>query len=97
MSKVGKKPIPVPEEVEINIEKGDIIVKGPKGSLSFKARPEIKVDLQQKDGKKQLMLTRKNNSKLVKSLHGLTRTLIANMIDGVINGYNKTLKILTTK
>jgi len=96
MSKVGKKPIPVPEEVEINIEKGDIIVKGPKGSLSFKARPEIKVDLQQKDGKKQLMLTRKNNSKLVKSLHGLTRTLIANMIDGVINGYNKTLKIVGT-
>ena len=96
MSKIGKKPILIPEEVEISIEKGSVSVKGPKGSLSIKIRPEIKADLQQKDGKKQLILTRKNNAKLVKSLHGLSRTLIANMIDGVIKGYSKTLKIVGT-
>lgn len=92
MSKIGKKPIVIPAGVEVKSEKALVSVKGPKGKLSLVIRPEIEVSFQEN----QLRIERKNDSKLAKSLHGLTRTLIANMILGVTEGFKKSLKIVGT-
>ena len=89
MSRIGKKPIAVPAGVEVKIEGNLVSVKGPKGSLSYSHRPEMKVEVE--DG--QVVVTRPDDSKLHKSLHGLTRTLINNMVEGVTNGYKKELEV----
>ena len=88
MSRVGNKEIKVPENVQIEIGKS-VVVKGPLGELSLKLPPEILVE--KKDGI--LLVVRKDDSKEAKSLHGLIRTLVANMIEGVINGFKKTLEL----
>lgn len=90
MSRVGQKPIEIPAEVTIKIEDGRIAVSGPKGNLSLRIRPEIKVEL--KEGK--ILVTRQGNGRISRSLHGLTRSLIANAIWGVTKGFAKTLKIV---
>ena len=90
MSRIGLKPINIPSGVEIKIsEKNVVEVKGPKGSLSESISPdmEIKID----DGV--LTVARPTENKRHRSLHGLSRTLIANMIEGVTEGYSKTLEI----
>ena len=89
MSRIGKKPIAIPKGVEVKIEGNLVSVKGPKGSLSYSHRPEMKVEVE--DG--QVVVTRPDDSKLHRSLHGLTRTLIANMVEGVTNGYKKELEV----
>jgi len=96
MSKVGAKPILIPAAVEVKVDPGLVMVKGPKGGLSLKLRPEIKIALKENNHQREINVQRKNNSKLVKSLHGLTRTLIANMIIGVTEGFSKKLKIIGT-
>ena len=89
MSRVGKKPILIPEGVEGKIEGSTVIVKGPKGELSREIRPEIGVEI--KEG--QIRIFPKIESKKTKALWGLTRALLANMVEGVKEGYEKKLEI----
>ena len=90
MSRIGRMPIAVPAGVTVDIaENNKVTVKGPKGTLERVLPAEMEIKL---DGD-QVVVTRPNDLKRMKSLHGLTRTLIANMIEGVTNGYSKTLEI----
>ncbi len=89
MSRVGKKPIPVPSGVKVTVKENQIRVTGPKGELTQTIHPSIRVE---SDGQ-MLVLQRPSDSKFHRSLHGLTRSLIANMVDGVISEYHKALEI----
>ena len=90
MSRIGKMPIPVPNGVTVEIKEGNLVtVKGPKGTLERALAPEM--NLEQKDG--EITVTRPNDLKRMKSLHGLTRTLLHNMVVGVHEGYTKVLEV----
>jgi large subunit ribosomal protein L6 len=89
MSRVGKMPIPVPQGVEVQIAGRRVSVKGPKGELSRELDPEMRVE--QQDG--QLIVTRPSEQPRHRALHGLTRTLVANMVTGVSDGFTKTLEL----
>ena len=90
MSRIGRLPIDIPAGVEITIaENNAVTVKGPKGTLSENL--PVEMDITVKDN--QVVVTRPNDLKKMKSLHGLTRTLIANMVTGVTKGYEKVLEI----
>jgi large subunit ribosomal protein L6 len=89
MSRVGKMPIPIPSGVKVNIAGKEITVAGPKGSLKENIHPSIQVEMEQD----QLLVKRPSESKFHKSLHGLTRSLIANMVTGVTSEYQKSLEI----
>jgi large subunit ribosomal protein L6 len=89
VSRVGKNPIPIPGNVEVAIKGNEIDIKGPKGKLSWEFTPEIGVVQQEK----RIVVTRQRDNKTHRALHGLTRSLIANMIEGVTNGFQKTLEI----
>src|SRR5687767_4294143 len=89
MSRIGKKPIPLPSNVEIDIKPGLITVKGPKGELVQEISPDMKVETA--DG--EVTVTRPTDRGPHRALHGLTRSLIANQIEGVTNGYEKRLDI----
>ncbi len=90
MSRIGKAPIPVPSGVTVDIKGSDISVKGPKGQLSRSLRPEVTI--KQEDGK--LVVERTSDSRDVRSLHGLSRTLVANMVKGVTDGFTQNLEII---
>ena len=92
MSRVGKAPIPIPKGAEATIEGATIKIKGPKGALTRRINPKISVSIE--DGN--ITVGRSNEGKEARSLHGLTRTLIANMVQGVTEGYQKTLLISGT-
>ncbi len=92
MSRIGKVPVPVPSGVDIQIDGSAVTVKGPKGTLSHTVAEPIIVE--QADGT--IEVKRPNDERLSKSLHGLTRTLIANMVTGVTDGYEKKLEIVGT-
>ena len=89
MSRIGKKPIPVPSSVTVAIEPELVRVNGPKGELSERIHRDITVA---KDGD-ELVVTRPTDRGQHRALHGLTRSLVANMVEGVTNGYAKTLEI----
>jgi large subunit ribosomal protein L6 len=89
MSRVGKLPIQVPAGVQVTLSPGSVVVKGPKGELTQRV-PEL-IDVVQEDGR--VVVSRPDDEKESRSLHGLTRSLIANMVEGVTNGYRKTLEI----
>lgn len=89
MSRIGKNPITVPEGVEVVIEPGLVTVKGPKGELSEKISRDLTVS-QEGDT---LTVTRPTDRGEHRALHGLSRSLIANMVEGVTNGFEKTLEI----
>lgn len=89
MSRIGKKPITVPAGVDVKLVGNDITVKGPKGTLNRTLHPDMKVELN--DGV--ITVTRPSDDKEHRSLHGLTRTLIANMVEGVTNGFKKELDV----
>ena len=89
MSRVGAKPIEVPKNVKLAVANDQINVEGPKGKLSFRVHPRIKAML--KEGT--LTFARPTNQKLDKSLHGTTRSVVANMIQGVTDGFSKELLI----
>lgn len=93
MSRIGRKSIPVPSGVDIKIDGQAVTVKGPKGELSHVVPEPLTVD-RTEDG--QLQINRPNDERRAKELHGLTRTLVANMIIGVTDGYRKTLEIAGT-
>ena len=83
MSRIGRKPIAIPAGVEVKIDNGLVTVKGPKGTLSQKINPIISVSVEGNE----IIVTRPNDEKENRSLHGLSRTLINNMIIGVTEGY----------
>ena len=90
MSRIGRLPIDIPAGVEVKIEEGNkVTVKGPKGTLE-KCLP-VEMTIKQEDN--QVVVTRPNDLKKMKSLHGLTRTLINNMVVGVTEGYEKKLEV----
>ena len=90
MSRIGKKPIDVPQEVEVNFDGQVLSVKGPKGGLSRLIDPKVALDINDS----QISLSVSDNSKEARSLSGLFRSLIANMIVGVSEGFKKTLEIV---
>lgn len=92
MSRIGKNPIPIPDGVEVEIRDNIVQVKGPLGGLKRVLPPSMKI----KQEDKQILVERPSNNKFHRSLHGLTRTLIANMIEGVTKGFQKTLEIRGT-
>ena len=89
MSRIGRKPINIPAGVDVKLDGNVITVKGAKGTLTQKIHPNMAVSI---DGGV-ITVTRPNDEKLNRSLHGLTRTLIANMIEGVTNGFKKELDV----
>jgi large subunit ribosomal protein L6 len=89
MSRIGKKPVTVPKGVTLDLQGQVVAVKGPKGELRRTLHPEMQLALA--DGV--LTVARPSEDKKHKALHGLTRTLIQNMVDGVAKGFNKTLEI----
>jgi large subunit ribosomal protein L6 len=89
MSRIGRLPIPVPAGVEVTLEGSRITVKGPRGELTRELTPELRVV--REDGL--LRVERPSEEKRARELHGLTRTLIANMVTGVTSGYRKGLEI----
>lgn len=91
MSRIGVKPISIPAGVEVTIDANNTVtVKGPKGSLTQKLTSDLTI----KNEENILTVERPTNNKKHKSLHGLTRTLIANMVEGVTNGYEKKLELV---
>lgn len=91
MSRIGKLPIEIPQGVQVTVsEKNLVTVKGPLGELSEQISPEISVNIEESE----MTVTRPSDNKTHRSLHGLSRTLIANMIVGVTKGYEKKLKII---
>ena len=91
MSRIGKQPVTIPGNVKIQIADGKIRVEGPKGKLELAPHPNMKVAFD--DQKKVLTVTRPDDERQNRALHGLTRSLINNMVEGVVKGYEKRLKI----
>jgi len=90
MSRIGRMPITIPAGVEITIAGQNVAVKGPKGSLSILVTEPITVAQEESN----LVVARPDDSRTARSLHGLSRTLVANMLEGVTNGYAKTINIV---
>ncbi len=89
MSRIGKKPITVPAGVDVKIDGTTVTVKGPKGTLTNTFNADMIIKLEGTE----IIVERPSENKMHKSLHGLTRTLLNNMVEGVTNGYKKTLEI----
>ena len=90
MSRVGRMPIPVPPGVEVSIKDNEVTVKGPKGELSHRFNADMSIALQGNE----LIVSRPSDSKVHRSLHGLTRSLLANAVQGVASGFEKNLEIV---
>jgi len=89
VSRIGKMPIPVPRDVKVTIKGNEVTVEGSKGKLSRTFHPDISITLE--DGK--LVVSRPSDNRNHRALHGLTRTLLANMVEGVTKGFEKTLEL----
>ncbi|MEG0179516.1 MAG: 50S ribosomal protein L6 [Oscillospiraceae bacterium] len=89
MSRIGRKPIVIPAGVEVTIDGNNVTVKGPKGTLNSTLHSLMHVSIENGE----IIVTRPNDSKQARSLHGLSRTMVANMVEGVTNGYKKELEI----
>jgi len=87
MSRIGKQPVVVPADVKLNVANGKVQVEGPKGKLELVYHRAMQVQYDE-PGKK-LQVTRPDDERLSRSLHGLTRSLIANMVEGVTKGFEK--------
>jgi large subunit ribosomal protein L6 len=91
MSRIGKKPVPLAGNVKVNIQDRHVRMEGPKGKLELDVNPRINVEMNEQG--KELVVTRQNDEKFSRALHGLTRALLANMVKGVSEGYRITLEI----
>jgi large subunit ribosomal protein L6 len=89
MSRIGKKPVELPGGVKASVDANEVLIEGPKGKLTLKVHHRLEVKIE--DNK--LVIKRKSDSKLDKSLHGLSRSLVANMVKGVTEGYEQELEI----
>jgi large subunit ribosomal protein L6 len=92
MSRIGRLPIEIPAGVDVAVSGSDVTVKGPKGELSLTVKEPITVEV----AENQVLVTRPNDERESRSLHGLTRTLIANQVLGVTQGYSKGLEVVGT-
>ena len=92
MSRIGKKPIEIPKGVQVQYKDGVVTVKGPKGTLSFKHHPDMTIKIE----KDKIVVERPSDKKFHKALHGTTRQIIANMVEGVSKGFVKELEIVGT-
>ncbi|AGA24905.1 50S ribosomal protein L6 [Singulisphaera acidiphila] len=92
MSRIGRKPVPVPANVKVSVADSTVNVEGPKGKLTFTYRSEIEVKYDESE--KQILVTRSDDERESRSLHGLTRSLVANMVQGVTDGYTRKLEIV---
>ncbi len=90
MSRIGKVPIPIPDTVTVEIQDHSVTVRGPKGTLTLTVHPAMDVTVKDR----QVVCGRPSDEKLHKSLHGLTRTLIANMVEGVTRGFERKLELV---
>ena len=93
MSRIGKQPVPVPAGVDVTIEGQKVSVKGPKGALALDIAEPIEVS---RNDEGAIVVTRPNDERDAKARHGLTRTLVSNMVTGVTTGYEKGLEIVGT-
>jgi large subunit ribosomal protein L6 len=91
MSRIGKKPVPIPDGVKVNVSQREITVDGKLGKLVWTHRPEVTVEVDQ--AAKEIVVTRTSDERLPRALHGLTRALVRNMVEGVTTGYEKKLEI----
>ena len=89
MSRIGNRPVEVPKGVEVKLQDGALHVKGPKGALTQAIHPDMKVEI----GDGEITVARPTEHKRHKALHGLTRSLIANMVEGVTEGFKRELEI----
>ncbi len=92
MSRIGKKPIPVPSGVKVAVAGTNVTVEGKLGKLQWSHRPELSVTFD--EDAKEIVCTRSSEERMVRALHGLTRSLIQNMVTGVSEGYEKRLEIV---
>jgi len=93
MSRIGRQPITLPAGVSVTIEPERVTVKGPGGELSERIARDISVEQVSVDGREQLVVSRPTDRGAHRALHGLTRTLVANMVTGVTDGFHKNLEI----
>ena len=89
MSRIGRKPITIPAGVQVTLKDGVVTAKGPKGELTQKFHQNITIAIEGNE----IVVTRPNDEKENRALHGLTRTLVANMVEGVANGFTKELEV----
>ena len=89
MSRVGKLPVKIPDKVKVSVANGDVKVEGPKGKMHFPFNPKVKVEV----ASGEVRVSRPDESRESKGLHGLTRTLVKNAIEGVVKGYERALDI----
>jgi len=92
MSRIGKQPVKIPSGVKLSLADRTITVEGPLGKLHWEHRPEIAIEID--DQKKQVCVRRRDDNRMARALHGLTRALVQNMVDGVTRGYEKRLEIV---
>lgn len=90
MSRIGRTPIPIPKDVSVDIQGSDVTVKGPKGELSRSLHPDMKISMADET----VTVERPSDEKEHRSLHGLTRSLLYNMVQGVSSGFSKTLLLV---
>ena len=89
MSRIGRKPVVIPPGVEVKLEGNNVLVKGPQGTLNSTIHPMMQLSMENGE----VVVTRPNDGKEARSLHGLSRTIIQNMVDGVNQGFKKELEI----
>ncbi len=89
MSRIGKQPIKVPEKVQVTIKGSDVTVKGPKGEMKRTLHPDMLITME----KSVITVARPSEERMHRQLHGLTRTLVANMVKGVTDGFEKSMEI----
>jgi len=89
MSRVGKLPVKIPDKVKVSVANGDVKVEGPKGKMHFPFNTKVKVEV----ASGEVRVSRPDDSRQSKGLHGLTRTLVKNAIEGVVKGYERSLEI----
>ena len=92
MSRIGKKPVPIIDGVSVGVSERVVSVEGPKGKLEFTHRPEVSVAVEEES--KQVVVSRSSDERTSRELHGLTRAVIRNMIEGVKEGYEKKLEVV---
>ncbi|MEX0715994.1 MAG: 50S ribosomal protein L6 [Planctomycetaceae bacterium] len=92
MSRIGRKPIPVPGQVEVTLADGGVRVKGPAGELRWAWHPNVKVAYD--EAAREITVERNDDQRFNRALHGLSRSLIANMVEGVVNPFQKKLEII---
>ena len=94
MSRIGKQPIPIPDKVKVAVQGQTVSVEGPAGKLNWTHRPEVTVTVD--ESSKSVIVERNDDERQTRALHGLTRSLIANMVEGCLNGYVKKMEVYGT-